>query len=576
MNTQHIAAVTVLLAAAVVPVANADIINVDITNCPGPGDGSVGDPYCSIQTAIDNAIVGDEILVAPGTYFEAINFLGKAVWLHSSDGADFTTIDGTGNFHVVQCVSGEEPDTVLDGFTITGGDADGAFQDGRGGGMYNFNDSSPTVTNCTFTGNSAVFGGGMANFGNSSPTVTNCTFTGNTTNVFFGVGGGMYNTGSSPTVTDCTFTENSAGFGGGMYNENSSNPTVTNCTFSGNSAPVYGGGMYNDNSSPTVTNCTFSGNTGGNLGGGMANLDSSPTVINCTFSGNSAVGKYNGWGGGMLNSNSSPTVINCTFSENSATGEGGGLYSSSSSPALTNCILWDNSPDQVVDVGASTTTISYSDVQGGFTGTGNIDADPLFVNPTNGDYHLSAGSPCIDAGDNTAVPEDITTDLDGNPRFLEVPETPDTGNGTLPIVDMGAYESLGGGCLAVTSQEIVCHADGTTFTVNVEGLNACTGGTSMVTFTGSGGAVGEELCFTALVNDGGFCCSTEICVTVPDCSESEDLVCTADLDDDGMVGITDFLFLLSVWGTPDADLDGDGDTGITDFLLLLSHWGPCP
>ncbi len=72
-------------------------------------------------------------------------------------------------------------------------------------------------------------------------------------------------------------------------------------------------------------------------------------------------------------------------------------------------------------------------------------------------------------------------------------------------------------CLSVISQEVVCHADGTTFTVNIEGLNACTGGTTQVTFTASGGAVGEELCFTVLVNDGGFCCQTTLCTIVPDC-----------------------------------------------------------
>jgi hypothetical protein len=99
--------------------------------------------------------------------------------------------------------------------------------------------------------------------------------------------------------------------------------------------------------------------------------------------------------------------------------------------------------------------------------------------------------------------------------------------------------------------------------------------------TGSGGAVGEELCFTALINDGGFCCSTEICVTVPDCSGSEDLVCPADLDLDGDVGIVDFLTLLGAWGPCDVgggclgDLDGDGQVGITDFLELLGAWGVC-
>jgi len=254
------------------------------------------------------------------------------------------------------------------------------------------------------------------------------------------------------------------------------------------------------------------------------------------------------------------------------------MYNDNSNLTAKNCIFWGDSSEEII-VLLGTTTVTYSDVQGGFPGTGNIDGDPLFVDPDNGDLRLQAGSPCIDAGDNTAVTEGITTDLDGNPRFLDVPETPDTGNGTLPIVDMGAYESLGGGCLAVTSQEIVCHADGTTFTVNIDGLNACTGGTTQVTFTASGGAVGEAMCFTAVINDGGFCCSTEICVTIPDCTPA---ALPSDLDGDGTVGIGDFLAMLKAWGscsecaTPaacPADLDGDCSVGINDLLILLADWG---
>ncbi len=84
------------VAVLAVSTAQADTIYVD-ANCPG-GDGSIGDPYCSIQTAIDNAVDTDEIAVDPGTYFEAINFLGKAITLRSSDGAEVTTIDATDLF----------------------------------------------------------------------------------------------------------------------------------------------------------------------------------------------------------------------------------------------------------------------------------------------------------------------------------------------------------------------------------------------------------------------------------------------------------------------------------------------
>ncbi len=111
-----LAAVTVLA----VSTAQADTIYVDV-NCPGPGNGSEAEPYCSIQTAIDNAVDTDEIVVAPGTYFETIDFLGNAIALRSSDGPDVTIIDAQQTGTVVTCNSGEGPGTVLEGFTITGG-----------------------------------------------------------------------------------------------------------------------------------------------------------------------------------------------------------------------------------------------------------------------------------------------------------------------------------------------------------------------------------------------------------------------------------------------------------------------
>ena len=320
-------------------------------------------PGQSIQAAIDVASNGDEIEVSPGTYIEAINFNGKAVRLYSSGGPYATTIDANGAYHVVQCVSGEGANTILEGFTITGGNAKGgSWPHYNGGGMLNYQ-SSPTVTNCNFCGNTATYGGGMYN-NYSSPALTNCNFSGNkawdgggmhnypssypkVTNCNFSgntaenSAGGMYNYYSSPALTNCIFSGNTALDGGGMFN-GESNPTVINCTFSGNQANSIGGGMYNENySRPIVTNCIFSGNQANNIGGGMYNeYYSSPIVTNCTFSGNSA----NYGGGGMYNEYySSPIVTNCTFSGNSANYGGGGMYNSiSSSPAVTNCIIGGN------------------------------------------------------------------------------------------------------------------------------------------------------------------------------------------------------------------------------------------
>ncbi len=226
--------------------SSAAIINV-------PGD------QPTIQAGINAANPGDVVIVAQGEYFENINFLGKAITVRSTDPNDAgvvlnTIIDGGGSGSVVTCVSGEGSDTVLSGFVITGGTGHDLGGILVGGGMR-IEGSSPTVTNCTFSGNSAA------------------------------LGGGMYNHLGSPTVTNCSFSGNSAtNQGGGMANGFESNPTVTNCTFIGNTANVVGGGMRNFASDPTLTNCTFSGNTATNVGGGMHNSNASiVTVTNTGF-----------------------------------------------------------------------------------------------------------------------------------------------------------------------------------------------------------------------------------------------------------------------------------------------------
>ncbi len=207
-----------------------------------------------------------------------------------------------------------------------------------------------------------------------------------------------------------------------------------------------GGAIYCDfDSDPTINNCTITGNSAFSGGGIMcgANSGSSPTITNCTITDNSAVR-----GGGIYSYRGSPAITNCIISGNTAVGDdlgfGGGIFcSTGSAPTITNCILWLDTPDEIYIYNNGNPAVNYSDVQGGWPGTGNIDADPLFVDPDNGNYRHSSGSPCIDAADNSAVPKGITTDLDGNPRFVDDPDTKDTGNGEPPIVDMGAYEFQG-------------------------------------------------------------------------------------------------------------------------------------
>ena len=176
-------------------------------------------------------------------------------------------------------------------------------------------------------------------------------------------------------------------------------------------------------------------------GGGMLNYANQPTVTNCVFRGNTASSDTYG-GGGMWNHGSMATVSNCTFSGNSAEAIGGGIYNyDTSDTTLTNCILWGNTPEAIYNDITSSSTITYSDVEGGYLGAGNIDADPNFVDANGGDLHLLSESPCIDAGDTTAV--NLPLDLDGNPRAIDSPNTPNTGlsvSDSLHVVDMGAYE----------------------------------------------------------------------------------------------------------------------------------------
>jgi len=346
----------------------------------------------SIQAAISGADSGDEIIIHPGTYTELINFSGKAIALRSSDGPEVTTIEGAGIGPVVTCSNGEGPDTILEGFTITGGMA---F---NGGGMY-VHQADPVVIGCTFLSNTA---------GVPIPVLDAC-------------GGGLYLYESNATVISCAFLGNSAvvdiaaaavtAWGGGLHVIGGS-PTVTNSVFSGNSV-----------SATTISGPNFTANS---YGGGIGNDGGNLSVTNCTFSGNSAA--------------ASPTLL----------ARGGGLFGSGGTTTVTNCVFYANTATVLSPDLFGATTVSHSCLQFPDDGTGNIVADPLLVRangPDNvygtadDDMHLTSGSPCVDAGDNSAA-GDILTDLDGHPRFMDDPHTPDTGAGEPPFVDMGAYEYL--------------------------------------------------------------------------------------------------------------------------------------
>jgi hypothetical protein len=327
---------------------------------------------------------------------------------NDDDGAGM--YNGTGNPTLTDCAF---IDNLADG------------QDSDAGGMYNVA-GDPTLTRCVFERNIAdERGGGMRNGGN--PTLIKCSFIENESNLW---GGGLYTSGS-PTLIDCVFRDNFAfGFGGGIYHSGGG-LTLVHGVFTGNHADE-GGGLFTDGAS--LANCVFRDNTAYS-GGGMTNTSGDTAVVNGTFSGNSAV-----QGGGVVNTGQSPRYVNCTFRGNIATEIGGALHQTAQcSPTLTNCVIWDNmapSGGQVSDAGWGATIATYSCVQGGWVGEGNIDVDPLFVDAdgpddvvgtSDDDLRPQSGSPCVNAGTND-VPELPEIDLDGHARVL------------CGIVDMGAYE----------------------------------------------------------------------------------------------------------------------------------------
>lgn len=320
---------TRMLLSSLLPFASIDAANSAIINVPAQ--------QSTIQAAINVAVPGDVVQVAPGTYAEKINFQGKAIKVRSTGGATVTTINATGLAgSVVTFDGGEGPNSVLDGFTLTGGIGTLSGANRQGGGIYLF--------------------------------------------------------ASDPTIRHCVLRNNTA-----------------------------------------------------DLGGGIRGFVSDPLVLNCVFRNNQALR-----GAAICNDLSNPVVLNCTISGNSAALEGGGIHNAMSFTRLINCVVWNNSNGSFS--GDTNPIVTHSDVQGGVAGNGNIDANPLFVDAPNGDLRLLPGSPCIDAGDSTAIASSVFVDLTGSPRGVNDPAVADTG---IPVfgltVDLGAFERQAVACAAADS-----------------------------------------------------------------------------------------------------------------------------
>ncbi len=307
------------------------------------------------------------------------------------------------NAEVIVRGSGITRTAVLDGFTMKW-----AYAGSPKGAMMN-SGASPTVMDCTFAENASVQGAALANYD-----------------------------GSHPAVLKCRFIHNVSGMGSAILNKNDSNPEVTDCLFLENFADGSGGAIANWGGSPLLTNCVFERNEATHNGAAVATGPGSPVMINCVFAENSAARS-----GGALSfwryldePACDAVVVNCTFVANEATSARAifcDIHSQSfpTSARAVNCIFWDGG-DEVVAVGSSTVEITYSTVQGGFTGVGNVSFDPGFA--FEGDWRLRPGSPCIDAGTSAVGVNLPVTDIEGRPRVLD-------GNGdSHAVIDMGAVE----------------------------------------------------------------------------------------------------------------------------------------
>lgn len=406
------------------------------------------------------------------------------------------------NSYQIVTGSGTGETAVLDGFTIAGGSAS-PYTNRDGGGLVN-EYGSPQIINCTFISNSArSYGAAIYNY-YSSPTIVDCAFianasrggcvynyqshpnlldcefTGNSDEAMFNVKSNPILTGctfrenadsailcnaSAPNLTGCVFVRNSGGRNGGALYCRSGNPILTECTFIENSADYSGGAVYVTGGDPVLNNCTFIENSAG-YGGAIHNADGSPVLNNCALTGNSA----RDYGGAIYNTGDLVTLNNCLLNANSAYNYGGAAYCSDCDMTVTNCTLVGNSArnggtlafnsrnqtggsdvslincivansaDAVWIFDRSTVSISHSNIEGGWPGEGNIDADPLFVDPEGPDgvagtqddnFQLAPLSLCVDAGLEDYEPGPDETDIEGGKRIVG------------GRVDMGAYEFQG-------------------------------------------------------------------------------------------------------------------------------------
>lgn len=421
--------------------------------------------YATIQAAVQAAVDGDTVLVAPGVYSETlIHFSGKKIALVSSGGPAVTTIDAHFANRAIWFDGGEDASTRLEGFTIERGQAPfGGGTAGDGGGAILMLNASPWIRNCVFRNCRADAGtdggggqaghrgghGGALYLVSSSPRIERCRFESNVAGR--GGQGGAGATGAIGTLFSPDGKTGGTGgagghggFGGAIYMEGTSAPAIVSSAFVGNASGQGGAGGTGGRGGQGLLDALFGwlgdggrGGRGGAAGRGgdgaalYATSTCTPTVVGCTLvEGHLGFPGAGGSGGpGGIGGANGPVGANGSAA---GTGTGGAIHDAGGADtALASSIVWSNDVPALVQVAAS-----FCTVQGGASGPGNLAQDPLLA----ADLSLFPGSPCIDAGDRTQLPAWSALDLLGRPRAFEHPLVSDTGFGGTPMMDIGAAE----------------------------------------------------------------------------------------------------------------------------------------
>jgi parallel beta-helix repeat protein len=383
----------------------------------------------TIQAAINAAVNGDTVILAAGTYFENIDFLGKAITITSASGKNVTFIDGGHAGPVVTFKSGEGRKSVLKNLTIQNG-----ATTVDGGGVYIYY-SSPSVLNNVIRNNAAADGGaGIAVEFSSALVQNNAIINNSQLSGYSGGSGGAISVGGvgSAQVVGNVIQNNTwnSGDGGGMTLFAAGTPTIKNNIISGNGCSqclLQGGGIWIINSSNAL-------------------------ILQNLIYGNIAQ-QGSGIYAAIPFGNRGPLFINNTIVGGTSSPQGSAVYISGFDdqvqffnnvligPSGLNAVYCDNVYDKTPPT--FTNNDVYSPNGTGLLGTcsgqsgsnGNVSADPLFVNVSKNNYRLLGGSAAIDAGDNSA-PNLPSLDLAGNPRIIN-------GNdGPSPVIDMGVYEFI--------------------------------------------------------------------------------------------------------------------------------------